>query len=451
MQTPDSMLQATLKRLPKKDNYHPPVIICHEEHRFLVAEQVRQLNIAPLAIILEPAAKNTAPAIALAAHWASKNYKNPLLLVLPADHYLEQPGIWQQSIEQGICAAEQSLLVTFGIPPTKPATGYGYIEAGDKITQTKARCVTKFIEKPEIQVASKLIKNPNFVWNSGQFLFKANTYIQEINKFHPQVNSIALEAINHCKQDLDFIRPHTQRYIQSPAISIDYAVMEKSDKAAVVDFPATLNWSDLGSWQAIWEQSPKDQHGNYINGNVIAQQTKNCLLEARHRLIATVDIEDLAVIETSDAILIAKREQSEGIKNIVKTLKQNQSPMAINHRQMMRPWGWYDSISQGDRFQVKRIFVNPGMSLSLQMHHHRSEHWVVVKGIAEVTKDHEVFTLHENESTFIPIGIKHQLKNIGKIPLEIIEVQSGSYLGEDDIVRFQDEHGRVPQDENNFA
>lgn len=444
-----SLFQATIQRLTTATNFLPPLIICHEEYRFIIAEQLRAINTVAAGIILEPSANNTAPAIALAAHWAQQKYQNPLLLILPADHFIQDNLDFQRTINQAVLTAQQNYLITFGIQITKPETGYGYIQTGSKITDSAGYNVAKFIEKPDAATAEILFKDTTYLWNSGMFLFTAASYLRELEKFQPAIIQATKDAISSRLQDLDFIRPQADCYRNCPAISIDYAVMEHTDKAAV--FALKSAWSDIGSWQAVWEHGAKDAQGNFISGDVVAKNSSNCLIDARHRLVTTLDIHDLAIIETADAILVTKLDQSQELKKLVTELKHTAHPAASEHRQVRRPWGWYDSVAKGDRFQVKHIFVDPGKSLSLQLHHHRSEHWIIVQGSAKILRGSEVFILSENESTFIPIGVKHQLTNIGKIALELIEVQSGSYLGEDDIVRFADEHGRTTVSDQEYV
>ena len=444
-----SLFQTTIQRLSAIPEVLPPLVICHEEYRFIVAEQLRQINAETSAIILEPSANNTAPAIALAAQWAQTKFGNPLLLSLPADHYIQDNKVFAETVTRACNVARQGFLVTFGIPVTRPETGYGYIQIGEQITNSDGYYVENFIEKPDQISANKLACNPNYLWNSGMFLFDTENYLSELATLQPQIINAVQNAFSASTTDLDFIRPKADCYKQCPSISIDYAVMEHTKHSAV--FSLNCSWSDIGSWDAVWNQSEKDPQGNYLYGDVIAKDSSNCLIDARHRLVTTLDIHDLAIIETADAVLITKLDKSQEIKSLLADLKLISHPAASEHRQVRRPWGWYDSITNGERFQVKHIFVDPGKSLSLQLHHHRSEHWVVVKGSAKVTSGNEIFILAENESTFIPMGIKHQLTNVGKIPLELIEVQSGSYLGEDDIIRFNDEHGRTTISEQEYV
>lgn len=435
-----SLFQATIQRLTTNANFLPPLIVCHEDYRFVIAEQLRQIGITPSAIILEPSANNTAPAIALAAEWALQHSAASLLLVLPADHYVADATALQHSILAAVPAVQKGYLVTFGVAVTKPETGYGYIKIGAALTDGVGNAVAKFIEKPDLVTANTFMQDPSYVWNSGMFMFNATDYLQELNNYQPKVFIATQQALSGAKQDLDFIRPAANCYKECPAISIDYAVMEHTTRAAV--FKLDLPWSDIGSWQAVWEHGSKDNNGNKVSGDVVAQQTSNCVITAAHRLVATLDVHDLAIVETADAVLVARLDQSQDIKQLVASLTAMQHPAATEHRQVQRPWGWYDQLAKGPGFQVKHILVEPGKSLSLQMHKQRSEHWVVVKGNAKVLRGLETFMLTANESTYIPIGVKHQLTNIGAIPLELIEVQCGDYLGEDDIVRFADAHGR---------
>lgn len=430
-----SLFQTTIQRLPTDSKFLAPLIVCHEEYRFLIAEQLRQVNRTCSGIILEPHAKNTAPAIALAAQWAQTYYPHAILLVLPADHLIQNPELFIATVKQAAIAATQQSLVTFGIKITKPETGYGYIEVGLDHT------VKRFIEKPNLVDTQIFMNNPAYLWNSGMFMFTATTYLEELATYQPNIKADCEYAVNACKQDLDFIRPTLPKYKRCKSLSIDYAVMEHTKKAKV--FALENPWSDIGNWQAVWEQAPKDNMENCISGDVVTYNTRNCLIDSRNRLVTTIDVHDLAIIETSDAILIANKNKSQDLKHIVTELKSRNHLAATEHRRVMRPWGWYDSISKGPGFQVKLISVQPGKSLSLQTHQYRSEHWVIVKGTAKIVRGDEIFILHENESTFIPVSVKHQLSNFGTDDLEIIEVQSGSYLGEDDIVRYADEHGRA--------
>lgn len=434
-----SLFQNTIQRLPTNSNFLPPLVVCHEEYRFIIAEQLRQINRTTSGIILEPSAKNTAPAIALAAHWAQQHCPQCILLILPADHLINDLAMLQQTIINATPSALEGLLVTFGITIVAPETGYGYIKIGAN------NRISRFIEKPDATTAQTFMNNPEYLWNSGMFFFTPAAYMHELSAHQPEIAACVQEAMNICIYDLDFIRPNANSYVKCTSISIDYAVMECTNKAAV--FPLNSAWSDIGNWQAVWEQSPKDAAGNCIQGDVITQNSSNCLIDARHRLLATINVHDLIIIETSDAVLVAHKDQSQELKNLVSKLKSQGHPAATEHRKVIRPWGWYDTITKGDRFQVKLICVHPQKSLSLQSHKYRSEHWIVVKGNAKVIRGDETLLLTENESTFIPQGFKHQLTNCGNIPLELIEVQSGTYLGEDDIIRYADEHGRAVSNE----
>lgn len=447
-----SLFQATIQRLPKLTNFLDPVVVCHEDYRFIIAEQLRQIGVKPSAIILEPSANNTAPAIALAAQWALQRYgadNNIVLLILPADHHIADPAVLEQSLLAASTAVQQGYLVTFGIPVTKPETGFGYIQIGTELNAGIGYKVAKFIEKPDLAKAQQLMLDDSYVWNSGMFMFSAKGYLQELVQYQPEIVTATQDAIHGSQTDLDFIRPTATCYQNCPSISIDYAVMEKTTLAAV--FKLQCAWSDIGSWQAVWEHGTKDANGNCITGDVLAKNSNNCLIDARHRLVTTLDVHDLAIIETADAVLIAKRDQSQGIKHLVTDLIALQHPAANEHRQVSRPWGWFDSLAKEQSFQVKHIFVDPGKSLSLQLHKYRSEHWVIVKGTAKVIRGTDTFVMNANESTYIPIGVKHQLTNIGEDALELIEIQCGSYLGEDDIIRFEDTHGRATVNEKEYV
>jgi mannose-1-phosphate guanylyltransferase len=424
-----------------------PIAVCNEEHRFLAGEQMLEMGVKDLSIILEPAPKNTAPAIALAAIHAitqgSAEGKDddPILLVLPADHVIADEGSFSKAVGKALPAARRGRLVTFGIVPERPETGYGYIERG-KGHQDDGNIyeVASFREKPDEETARGYIVSGKYYWNSGMFLFRAETYLEELQRHAPEVYETCTKAMQKAEKDLDFIRMETEAFALSPSISIDYAVMEKTDLASVV--PLDAGWSDMGSWSALWEVCEKNTENNSILGDVKTIETEDCLIRAENRLVATIGVKDLVVVETKDAVLVAHKDQVQKVKDLVEEIRQNGRHEHLNQREVFRPWGSYDSLETGDRFQVKRIRVKPGAGLSLQMHHHRAEHWIVVKGSAKVTIDGETVFLTENESTFIPVGKSHRLENPGKIPLELIEVQSGSYLGEDDIVRLEDSYGR---------
>jgi len=441
-----TLFQLTLDRISNLNqflvNFQNPIIVTNENHRFIVAEQLRQKKI-PAQILLEPIARNTAPAIAVAAELALSRREDPVLLILAADHVIQQQDAFNQSIQVGLAAAEAGQLVTFGIVPTAPETGYGYIKAQQKIEQSELKSypVTEFVEKPNRVTAEQYVADGSYLWNSGMFMFKASTYLLELEKFNPTIAKNAKNAIQNSKNDLDFIRLDKTSFEQCPEDSIDYAVMEKTEHAVVV--PLNANWNDVGAWNSVWEVSQKDENGNSLRGDVIAQDTHNSLIHAETRLVSTLGLENIVVIETADAVLVADQSKVQDIKKIVEHLKSNQRSEIESHRKVFRPWGSYDSIEHGSRYQVKCIVVNPGQKLSLQMHHHRAEHWIIVNGTAKVRKGDETIILTENQSIYIPLGETHALENPGKVPLELIEVQSGSYLGEDDIVRFEDVYGRV--------
>lgn len=432
----ETMLQATWHRAAPI-SAGKPIIVSNQEHRFMVAEQLREIGVEPAAVILEPVGRNTAPAIAIAALQAISTNAEAVLLVLPSDHVVADVGAFHRSVIAAMPAAESGKLVTFGILPSGPETGYGYIKAakGDGI-----RAVERFVEKPDLQTAQHYLASGEYFWNSGMFLFKASRYLEELGKLQPQMLVACEQSLALAQRDADFIRLDPQAFGSAPSDSIDYAVMEKTADAAVIGLDA--GWSDVGSWNALWEVSPQDSAGNAHRGDVIEIDCKNTYAHGS-RLIALIGLEDIVVVETDDAILVGDRHRIQEVKEVVKQIKEQGRAEAVAHRKVYRPWGAYDSIDNGERFQVKRITVKPGATLSLQMHHHRAEHWIVVSGTAEVTRGEEVILLTENQSTYIPLGVTHRLKNPGKLPLELIEVQSGSYLGEDDIVRFEDAYGRT--------
>lgn len=432
-----SLFQNTIHRLPENAKFLAPIVICHADYRFIVAQQLQQINRKASAIILEPIGKNTAPAITLAALWAKEHHPNCKLLILPADHHISDPAALQQTFITAADFAKQNCLITFGVTITRPETGYGYIHADQD------HHVQEFIEKPDLARAQSFMHNANYFWNSGMFMFSPEAILQEINTFAPEIHTHCTKALSNATQDLDFLRINLSDYQECMSISIDYAVMEKTQKAFVL--PLKSAWSDIGSWHAVWEHADKDKNGNSVSGQVITHNSNNCLVEARYRLVATSNIQDLIIIETSDAVLIAHKDHSQDIRQLVMHLKTQAHDAVIEHRKVMRPWGWYDRLAHGKDFQVKQICVQVGKSLSLQSHKFRSEHWIVVSGNAKVVRDTEILYLNANESTFIPQGIKHQLSNCGTTPLHVIEVQSGTYLGEDDIIRYADEHGRAEQ------
>ena len=430
-----SMLQATWERVAPLAGA-APLVVANEAHRFLVAEQLRQLDCQPAAILLEPIGRNTAPAIAVAALQACAAGDDPLLLVLPSDHVITDAEAFRASVLAASPAAERGRLITFGIVPTGPETGYGYIKAAPG---TGVRAVERFVEKPDRATAEGYVASGEYFWNSGMFLFLASRFLAELERLQPAMLSACRAAWSASQRDSDFLRLDKAAFAACRADSIDYAVMEKTADAAVL--PIDVGWNDVGSWSALWDVAERDADGNAHHGDVIAIDSRNTYAYGR-RLIGLVGLEDIVVVETDDAVLVAHKDRVQGVKDIVARLKQDGRSEATWHRKVYRPWGSYDGIDRGERFQVKRITVRPGAALSLQMHHHRAEHWIVVSGTAKVTRGEEVFLLGENQSTYIPLGVKHRLENPGQVPLELIEVQSGSYLGEDDIVRFEDVYGR---------
>jgi mannose-1-phosphate guanylyltransferase len=430
----DTMLQATVKRLSGLD-IQASITICNEEHRFFVAEQLREIDkLGP--IILEPVGRNTAPAIALAALTAKDD---PLLLVLAADHVMQDEDAFREAVIRAIPLAEAGKLVTFGIVPSAPHTGYGYIKRGKDIGEGFE--VDAFVEKPSSDVAQDYFSSGDYYWNSGMFLFRASNYLEELKKFRPDILEQCQESVLDVKTDLDFLRIDKDMFESCPAESVDYAVMEKTAHAVVV--PMDAGWSDIGSWSSLWDISEKDSEGNATHGDVILRETRNSYVRTDSKLVAVIGVDNLVVVSTKDALMVAHKDSVQDVKMITDSLRaQARSEWQLS-REVYRPWGKYDSIDSGDRYQAKRITVKPGAKLSVQMHHHRAEHWVVVSGTALVTNGDKTFLLSENESTYIPIGVVHALENPGKVELELIEVQSGSYLGEDDIVRFDDVYGRV--------
>jgi mannose-1-phosphate guanylyltransferase/mannose-6-phosphate isomerase len=438
----NTLLQDTSLRLTGLPQLDKPIIVCNETHRFLVAEQLRQIDQLTRRIILEPVGRNTAPAVAIAAFEALSNDKNAILLILPADHIIQQADAFREAVNEGYPLAQEGRLVTFGIVPSHPETGYGYIKTQDvMLPDTEAFKVSQFVEKPDLTTAQHYVQSGDYYWNSGMFMFKAERFLQELQKFNPDMYGACHQAIDNAIEDIDFLRLDEAAFKLSPSDSIDYAVMEKTDDAVVI--PLNAGWNDVGSWSSLWEISQQNEQGNVLHGDVLTQDVKNCYLRSEYRLVAAIGLEDHVVIETADAVLVSHRDKVQDIKEIVNLLKQQNREEVNLHRRVHRPWGTYENIDVESRFQVKRIMVNPGACMSLQMHYHRSEHWVVVKGTAKVTCGDKVFIVTENQSTYIPLGTKHRLENPGKVPLEIIEVQSGSYLGEDDIVRFDDDYGRI--------
>jgi len=443
----NTMLQDTLLRLKGLDILKP-IIVAGDDHRFLVAEQLRELGLEA-DILLEPEGKNTAPAIALAANWAAKNNPEAQLLVLAADHVIQNVDAFQKAVKQASQIANNGMLVTFGIVPTEPHTGYGYIKKGEAGALDNEYKVDSFVEKPDAETAQTYLDSGDYLWNSGMFLFGAQNYLDELNTHAPNIAGPCSKSVEGAQTDLDFVRVDVEAFKQSAEDSVDYAVMEKTQNATVI--PLDAGWSDVGSWTSLWDIADKDADGNHAsNCQAILEDTHNCMVMGElssspgetGRMITTLGVEDLVIVDTKDALLVANKNSIQDVKKIVAAVKKADGKHDEFHRVVYRPWGHYDSIDNGKRHQVKRITVKPGEKLSVQMHHHRAEHWVVVAGTAVVTRDEETLTLSENESVYLPIGCVHALENRGKIPLELIEVQSGSYLGEDDIVRFEDRYGR---------
>lgn len=435
----ETMLQATWERVGPL-SAQAPIVVANESHRFLVAEQLRQVGAPVPRILLEPVGRNTAPAIAVAALQALADGGDPLLLVLPSDHVVANVDAFRAAVREACAAAEAGALVTFGILPTAPETGFGYIEgegAGNGV-----RPVKRFVEKPDAQTAQQYLDAGGYYWNSGMFLFRASRVLEELERFRPDIVAACRTAFDAAKRDGDFVRLEGEAFAACPSDSIDYAVMERTDAAMVL--PVDIGWNDVGSWSALWDVTERDAQGNAHHGDVIAVDSRNSYAYAR-RLVALVGVDDLVVVETDDAVLVARKDRVQQVKEVVARLKAADRTQVALHREVHRPWGSYDSVDVGDGFQVKRIKVKPGASLSLQSHAHRAEHWIVVRGVARVTRNDDVYDLRANESTYIPIGAKHRLENPGRETLELIEVQSGAYLGEDDIVRYDDVYGRTGQ------
>jgi mannose-1-phosphate guanylyltransferase/mannose-6-phosphate isomerase len=438
----NTMLQATLARVEGLSS--STSVICNEEHRFVVAQQAQEFGAKLKSIILEPVGRNTAPAIALAAFDAleSGNGEAPLLLVMAADHVIEDVAAFHAAVEVAKSQAEVGKVVTFGIVPESAHTGYGYIQRVAEFG-AGAYAVSRFVEKPDAETAQSYLDDGGYYWNSGMFLVAADVYLNELKTFRPDIYSACEKAYLGKTRDVDFLRVDAEAFAACPDESIDYAVMEKTDKAVVV--PLSAGWSDVGAWSSLWEIGDQDASGNVSSGDVLSHNTSNSYIRAEHRLVATVGLDNIVVVETNDAVLVAAKDQVQDVKKIVESLKAQGRSEVSQHRHVYRPWGVFDSIDNGERYQVKRITVKPGAKLSVQMHHHRAEHWIVVSGTAKVTNGDKEIMLTENQSTYIPVGVVHALENPGVIPLELIEVQSGSYLGEDDIVRFEDRYGRVPK------
>lgn len=450
----ETMLQATIRRMggfvhEKAELAMAPMVICNEDHRFLVAQQIKGIGPEPVSIILEPVGRNTAPALTLATLEAMKDGNDPLLLIMPADHVIEDVAAFHEALATGIQPALSGAIVTFGVVPDCPETGYGYIQADQKISiADRVFPIIRFVEKPDRKTAEGYLAEGGYFWNSGMFLMRAETWLAAMGRLQPGMLAACTIAFERGRRDGDFLRLDRETFSACPANSIDYAVMEKlgtlsspSIQGAIV--PLNAGWSDVGAWDAVWKINKKDEKDNSVSGDVVLADTRGSLVLSTSRLVSCVGIDDLVVVETPDAVLVAKKDRVQDVKQIVTTLKAEGRREGSGHRKVYRPWGWYDSLEQGDRFQVKRIMVNPGAILSLQLHRHRSEHWVIVQGTARVTCGDKTIILNENQSVFIPVGEKHRVENSGQVALEIIEVQSGSYLGEDDIVRLEDQYGRA--------
>ncbi|WP_058914164.1 mannose-1-phosphate guanylyltransferase/mannose-6-phosphate isomerase [Entomohabitans teleogrylli] len=436
-----SMLQETILRLEGVD-VAEPMVICNEEHRFLVAEQLRQINKLSHNIILEPVGRNTAPAIALAALNAVENGDDPLLLVLAADHIINNKAVFHKAIRIAERYAREDRLVTFGIVPDSPETGYGYIQRGEKLGKESDApfCVARFVEKPDLATAQHYVESGSYYWNSGMFMFRARKYLEELEKFRPDILQACQSAVSAANKDSEFITIDRDLFCACPDESIDYAVMENTADAVVVGLDA--EWSDVGSWSALWEVSDKDAGGNVLSGDTFLHDAHNCYVNTDEKLVAAIGVENLVIINTKDAVLVVDKSRVQDVKKVVEHLKQNNRSEYRRHREIYRPWGRCDVVVQSERFNVNRITVKPGGAFSMQMHYHRIEHWVILSGTGQVTRGDETFLLTENQSTLLPIGVPHRLENPGKIPLEILEIQSGSYLGEDDIIRIKDQYGR---------
>jgi len=435
-----SLIQDTVLRV-RGSEFLPPLIICNVEHRFLIAEQMREAGIKPEAIVLEPVGRNTAPAAAIAALMVAQKDPDGVVLLMPADHIVRNGTAFMQAVTHAVSAAQRDRLVTFAVTPDSPETGYGYIRRGTALDGVRnAFAVARFVEKPDAATAAGYVASGEYGWNSGMFVFKASVFLAELERLEPALLAECRTALKNGKGDLDFFRLEETSFARARSISIDYAVMERTDKAAMV--PVEMGWSDIGSWESLWSASARDASGNAVKGDVLQHGTRNSYLRSEGPLVATVGLEDVVVVATADAVLVSHKNASQDVKRIVEQLDAQGRELHTTHRKVFRPWGSYEGIDNGDGFQVKHIIVNPGAKLSLQMHHKRAEHWIVVSGVAQVTCDDKVFPLKQNESTYIPLGSRHRLENVGQEPLHLIEVQSGSYLGEDDIVRFEDTYGR---------
>lgn len=442
----ETMLQATLIRATALLSVQAPIVVCNSEHRFLIQEQCEAINIKPEAIYLESAGRNTAPAIALAAFHLAQTDENAIMLVLPADHIIDDQTAFAQAVETAVTGAREGYLVTFGVVPDTPETGYGYIKVGETITFSTATTLTayqvqSFYEKPDLETATAYLQEGGYVWNSGMFVFTAKRYLQELQRYRSDIFVAVQEAWQGRILDLGFVCPDKDMFMACPSDSIDYAIMQVTDRAAVV--PAQFSWSDVGSWDSLWQIAPKDANGNFTSGDTLVMDTQRSYIRAENRLVSVIGLDDVIVVETADAVLVMHKNKTQQLKTAIQQFESNGRKEHLDHLRIHRPWGWYEGIDKGERFQVKRIMVKPGEKLSLQMHHHRAEHWVVVSGTAKVIVENKEMLFTENQSTYIPLGRLHRLENPGKIPLHLIEVQSGTYLGEDDVVRFEDSYGRT--------
>jgi mannose-1-phosphate guanylyltransferase/mannose-6-phosphate isomerase len=441
---PQTMIQATLSRLEGLDDVGRPIVICNEHHRFMVAEQLRETGVRPEAIILEPVGRNTAPAIAVAALHAARGGGDPKLLVLPADHYIRRSDRFRQVVQAGRVLADTGRLVTFGIVPTTPETGYGYIKRGEAMESTPpedpAYAIERFVEKPDRTTAQGYLASGDYLWNSGMFLFRSSALLAEMRQLAPEMVTACEAALEAGREDLDFFRLDPAAFEACPSDSIDYAVMEKTTRGAML--PLDAGWSDLGSWEALWDAGDKDDDDNVTRGDTLLHDVTRSVIHANHRLVTAVGVDQHIIVETADAVFVCPRSRAQDVKHLVTRLKDQGRMEAQRHRKVFRPWGTVDSLVEAERFQVQRLIVRPKARISRQQHHHRAEHWIVVRGTALVQRGEEEFILREDQSTYIPIGLPHRLANPGKIPLEIIEVRTGSYLEEDDITRFEDDYGR---------
>jgi mannose-1-phosphate guanylyltransferase/mannose-6-phosphate isomerase len=435
-----TLFQDTLLRLNGIEPIRAPIVVSNDEHRFLVAEQMREIGIEPEVQMLEPVGRNTAPAVAVVAHYLESRDPESCILVLPSDHLVGNVASFHAVVGAALPLAARGLLVTFGIKPQRPETGYGYIEGGDPIPGSHGIAVRRFVEKPDLESARSYVASGRFYWNSGMFAFKPRRFVEELERFRPDIAAAARVALESGTRDLDFLRLDSAAFLSCPSESIDFAVMERTTGSAMV--PADIGWSDVGSWTALWEVAERDSTNNVSHGDVDLRDASGCYVRAEHRMVAALGVRDLIIVETNDAVLVADMARAQEVREVVERLDRQARTEHVSHSRVYRPWGYYEGIDAGQRFQVKRIMVKPGEALSLQMHHHRAEHWIVVSGTARVFRGEEEYFLSENESTYIPIGTKHRLENPGKVPLFLIEVQSGGYLGEDDIVRFEDRYRR---------